>query len=140
MENQEILFSYDIHKILNIIEDFLKIKLTDENKVNIESIIEREVRELRNKTVLSHGVKDSSKNINELIEKIENYINSIKHIDSHVFRFSEIGRFRSKEIFKQIIKKNSKPKITGKELMNRFDAEQDGSEIIEPGELFVKIK
>ena len=105
MENQEIFFSYDIHKIFNIIEDFLKIKLTDENKVNIESIIEKEVRKLRNKTVLSHGVKDSSKDINKLIEKIENYINSIKHIDSHVFRFSEIGRFRLKEIFKQIIKK-----------------------------------
>ena len=108
IKNQEIFFSYDIHKIFNIIEDFLKIKLTDENKVNIESIIEKEVRKLRNKTVLSHGndsLTDSSKIINKLIEKIENYINSIKHIDSKVFRFSEIGRFRLKEIFKQIIKK-----------------------------------
>lgn len=117
IKNQTIFFSYDIHKIFNIIENFLKVKLTDENKINIESIIESEVRNLRNKTILTHGIND----VNKLIEKIENYINSVKRIDSKVFRFSEIGRFRLKEIFKQIIKKHSKPKITGKELMNRLN-------------------
>ena len=116
-ENKDIFFTYDIHEVIEIIEKHLGVKLTDQNKMDIESIFEQETRNLRNRTNINHGTSE----INKLIIELEKYVNSKKRIDNKTFTFSESNRFRLKEIFKSILKnKNKKPRLSGKEIMNRL--------------------
>ena len=77
-------FSYDINEIYTIIERFvkkftgIKLKLSEEAKSNIYSIIENEVKFLRD---MKHGLEDAqkiSKSMDVLCTEIDNYIESRK--------------------------------------------------------------
>ena len=120
-------FAYDIHEIFDMIEDKLKCKLSKEDETNIQAIVELEIRDIRNKTNMSHGTSE----INALILDIEKYINSKKRADatSGVFKFSEFNRYKLKNILSKFVVKKSKPakhskpvhkKTTGSELMQKL--------------------
>lgn len=81
--NIDTFFVYDINEIYSIIEKFISklIKkpfiLTSEGKSNIFSIIDNEVKFLKNP---KHGLESiiNSKTINELVKEIDNYIDNRK--------------------------------------------------------------
>ena len=102
--NADTFFTYDTHDVWKIIKKELGIKLSDQAKMDIEAILERETRGLRYKGEIAHGMSD----INSTIQKIEQYINSRKRIDGKVFKFSEPARFDLKQILKRELKA-SKP-------------------------------
>lgn len=93
-------FTYDMHDVIKIIEKNLRVKLSDADKSNIESIMEKEARDLRYKSSLNHGYSD----VNTVINKIERYVNKRKRIDGKLFKFSEASRFALKEILKKAIR------------------------------------
>lgn len=114
--NSDIFFTYDMHDVVNIIEKGLHITLTDADKTNIETIMERETRDMRYKTNIKHGYND----INDVISKLEKYINKRKRIDGHVFRFSETSRFTLKQILRDAVQKNKAHGMSSDELMLRL--------------------
>lgn len=99
--NSSIFFTYDINDIYGIIEGGLGVKLNNNQRSEIAELIDRETRDIRYKTSIAHGTGG----INEIISKIESYINSRKRDSGSIFRFSEMNRFVLKEMLKKMAPK-----------------------------------
>ena len=98
--NAETFFSYDIHHIFKIIKkDLGLVSLSERTKMDIEALMEKEVRDLRNKPSLTHGKSE----INEVISDIESYINEINKNKTTIFKLSEGGKYHLKYLLKREI-------------------------------------
>lgn len=97
--NSEDFFSYDIHEIYHIIEKGLKIKLSNEVKTDIESLIRMETSNLINHLNISHG----SSNIQNIIVEIEKYISSRMKDKTKTFKFTESNRYKLKELLTRFL-------------------------------------
>ena len=98
-DNSKDFFSYDIHEIYHIIEKGLKIKLSNEVKTDIESLIRMETSNLINHLNISHG----SSNIQNIIVEIEKYISSRMKDKTKTFKFTESNRYKLKELLTRFL-------------------------------------